>query len=167
MISNDIRARNNVLGTWFALAAILMLFTALTSAYVFRRGLDADWQAMRAPGLIFFSTAVLLASSATLEISRRSARVVRWLVATGLLGFAFVAGQLLVWNQLATAGVRLATTTHSSFFYLLTAVHALHLLGGIVALSRCWPGGAAAIALYWHFLTGLWLYILVILFVWR
>jgi len=99
-----------------------------------------------------------------------------WLTVTTLLGLAFLAGQLLAWRQLVAAGVYLSSYPHSSFFYLLTGAHGLHLAGGIGALLyavRRAPAAATAaaaldvadpVAAYWHFLTGLWIYLFVILF---
>jgi cytochrome c oxidase subunit 3 len=151
---------------WFALAAILMLFMGLISAYVVRRGLDPNWQAIRIPEIALINTAVLLASSFTLEIGRRSHKAHRWLLAAVILGLVFVAGQAVVWRQLAEAGFYLDTNAHASFVYVFIALHGLHLLGGILALIRITlaAGGVAVIALYWHFLDGLWLFLLVVLF---
>jgi cytochrome c oxidase subunit 3 len=193
------RPRNGVLGMWFALAGIMMLFMALTSAYVVRRGLDPDWQAIRMPALAVVNAAILLASSVTFEQARRAMRrgaraADRWLFATWSLGLAFVAGQLVVWRQLADAGLYLSNNAHSSFFYVLTALHAAHLAGGILALSwLMWmppakmalsPGGSYGVnrgpasladrerwtgvaALYWHFMDGLWVYLLLLLFAFK
>ena len=144
---------------WFALAAILMLFMGLTSAYVVRRGLDPQWQAIRVPGVALVNAALLLASSLTLEIGARRM--------TCVLGLAFIAGQIFLWRQLAEAGLYLSTNPHASFVYLLTALHALHVLGGIIALSWVRGGNVAVAALYWHFVGGLWVYLLVVLFVWK
>jgi cytochrome c oxidase subunit 3 len=184
---------------WFALAGVMMLFMALTSAYVVRRGLDPDWQTIRMPGLALVNAAVLLASSVTFEISRRAMRrsarrADGWLVVTWSLGLVFVAGQLVVWRQLADTGLYLSTNAHSSFFYVLTALHAAHLAGGILALSwLMWmPAGKMALnaggaygvsrapasaadrerwigvtAHYWHFMDGLWVYLLLLLFAFK
>jgi cytochrome c oxidase subunit 3 len=157
---------------WFALAAILMLFMGLTSAYVVRSGLDPHWQAIPFPRIALANTMLLITSSVTLEAGRRS-WAARWFVLTWTLGLAFLAGQLLTWTQLAAAGLYLSTNPHASFFYVLTALHGMHLLGGIAALS--WllrgfppdPGRAAVVALYWHFLGVLWVYILIVLFAWN
>lgn len=143
---------------WFALAAILMLFMGLTSAYVMRRGLDPQWEAILVPRIALVNAALLLASSLTLEIGARRM--------TCILGLAFIAGQIFLWRQLAAAGLYLSTNPHASFIYLLTALHALHLLGGIIALSRVRGPGVAVVALYWHFMAGLWIYLLLVLFVW-
>jgi len=165
------------------LAAIVMLFAAFTSALVVRKGMSTDWVSTALPPVIYLNTFILLFSSLTLEFSRRSLTAglersfVSWLYATVILGLAFVAGQLLVWRQLATRGVYLATNPSSSFFYLLTAAHGVHLLGGIVALfylvlrARCIaaapkrPVSVDLTAIYWHFMDGLWVYILFLLMV--
>jgi cytochrome c oxidase subunit 3 len=162
------------LGILFALAGIAMLFIAMTSAYVVRHGLDPDWRAIRMPSILLINTAVLLASSVTMEKARHSPGLNRWLAATLLLGLAFLGGQLIAWQQLSAKGIYLSTNPHSSFFYLLTGIHGLHLLGGIVAFSYLLlttPGRRTraidAAALYWHFMDGLWVYLLVLLFRWR
>jgi len=163
------------------LGTVTMLFIGFTSAYILRRA-SADWQPLAAPPVLWLNTALLLASSAGLEAARRRLRgwdlagSERWLLATGLLGLLFVAGQYVGWRQLAARGIFLATNPHSSFFYVLTAVHALHLLGGLgwfVAAIRRFrrmaylPGedGLRLFAIYWHFLGGLWVYLLLLLFV--
>jgi cytochrome c oxidase subunit 3 len=144
---------------WFAIAAILMLFMGLTSAYVMRRGLDPQWQPIALPNIALINTALLLASSVTLELGRK------W--AARVLALAFVVGQLLLWRQLAAAGFYLSTNAHASFVFVLTGLHGVHLLGGVVALN--WANGTrcAAVRLYWHFLAGLWVYLMSVLFAWR
>ena len=98
---------------------------------------------------------------------------------TCLLGTAFLAGQLWLWRMLGQQGIYLSGNPHSSFFYLLTGVHGAHLLGGMVALvyltARNWSSGTRVpgkislnvTAIYWHFMDGLWIYLLVLLFFWR
>jgi cytochrome c oxidase subunit 3 len=172
---------NGVIGVAAVLAAVVMLFIAFTSAYLFRRD-QAGWPSLAVPPLLWVNTAVLLASSAALERARRRIRVGdaaglrHGLEATGVLGVVFVLGQLGAWRQLVAQGVFLATTPHSAFFFLLTGAHALHLLGGLVALaavSRKAAGGRYAprahagldaFALYWHFMTVLWVYLFALLF---
>ena len=161
------------LGMGLGMAGITMMFIALTSAYVVRQGLDPNWRRVRMPDILLINTLVLLASSATLEKTRRARSAVNgWLGATILLGIAFVGGQLTAWRQLSAQGVYLSTNAHSSFFYLLTGLHGLHLTGGILALGYLassvrrpnWERWSEATALYWHFMGALWVYLLILLF---
>jgi cytochrome c oxidase subunit III len=167
-------------GIWLALAAILMFFMALVSAYLVRKGTGSDWRAVALPRVVWLNTAVLLLSSIALEASHRAwerdqAPAFRawWATATAL-GLFFLGGQYVAWRQLAAAGVYLASNPSSSFFYLLTAAHGLHLAGGLAALlyvlSRGWirlhatAGVAAEVAsIYWHFMDGLWVFLLLVL----
>ena len=162
------------------LAAIVMFFMALASSYIVRKGLGNDWQSMPMPKVVWFNTAVLLVSSATIILARRKldggdreAFRSWWWVTTGL-GLLFLSGQIIAWRQLAAAGMMLATNPSSSFFYLLTAAHGAHLAGGILALfyvtfrqwkrSRISQATAAELtAIYWHFMDGLWVFLLVLL----
>lgn len=177
------------IGMWVGLASVLMLFTALSSAYIVRAAGASDWRPLNMPRLLWLSTGLILTSSFTLEISRRSLRsgreqmFSRWLLATLLLGLGFLVTQFLSWRQLVAQGVYLASNPHSSFFYLLTGVHGLHLLGGIIGLDylllRTWrkreathaearrQATADAVSIYWHFMDALWLYLFGLLFFWR
>jgi len=171
-------------GIWVALAAITMSFAALTSALVVRQGSGMDWQHITLPPILYANTVVLLASSVTLEIARRRiagyvrgieshvARPMRWLVITLSLGLLFVAGQYVGWLQLKADGLFLATNPNSSFFYVFTGVHGLHVLGGLAGLvyvisklnrSILRRSTFAAAAQYWHFMDILWLYLLWVL----
>ena len=170
-------------GMMMALAAITMFFAAFTSAYIVRKGLSDDWRTLSLPFLMWPNTFILLASSLTLEKARRCLsepdKFRRWWWATTLLGIGFVFGQLLVWSQLRAGGVYVHTNPSSSFFYVLTGAHAVHLFGGIVALlylsTRMWraswftPGATTVgvTALYWHFMDGLWIYLLLLILLWR
>ncbi|MEO8636646.1 MAG: cytochrome c oxidase subunit 3 [Gemmatimonadales bacterium] len=160
-------------GVWIGIATITMSFTAYTSAMVVRQGSGADWQHVALPRILYVNTLLLLLSSGTLEAGRRRLSVA-WLSITMALGLLFIAGQVLAWRELASLGVYLATNPASDFFYIFTALHGLHLLGGIVALgyvmvrlrvSRGGPPLAAlsAASLYWHFMAVLWLYLLLVL----
>ena len=177
------------IGMWVGMESILMLFTALSSAYIVRAASANDWQPLRMPRVLLFSTAILIVSSITLEFARRKMRSTAQsahkslLAVTTILGFGFLASQLFAWKQLAQQGIYVASNPHSSFFYLLTATHAVHLLGGLAGLmfltlrSRFRMDdevGAAksqaqtdAITLYWHFMDALWVYLFVLLFFWR
>ncbi len=191
--SRDASPQQYRIGMWLALAAILMMFAALSSAYVFRSTrTQQNWQAFAVPLMLWVSTALILTSSATFEVARRALHrgereVYRlWLIVSLLLGLGFLVSQLLAWRQLVGQGIYLATNPHSSFFYLLTGLHAVHLLGGIFGMSylmlragRRSPkqgegdkeakqrASVDAIGLYWHFMDGLWVYLFALLFLWR
>lgn len=174
------------IGMWVALASILMLFTALSSAYIVRAASSSDWQPLKMPRILLLSTGLILISSGTLEAARRKLKDAssnahrRWLLLTVALGIGFLAAQLLAWRQLVRQGVYVASNPHSSFFYLLTAAHGAHLLGGLAALAylslrRRAPqdnqlavakaqAGADAVTIYWHFMDFLWIYLFVLLF---
>ena len=164
------------IGILLGLAAISMMFIGLTSAYVVSQGLSPVWTQVRLSPLILINTAVLLLSSYTMEKARRGApgeRVrhgasAKWLLGTLLLGVAFLAGQIGVFSQLAQAGLYLNTGRQASFYYVLTGLHGLHILGGIFALA--WTSAhikattLEVTSLYWHFMSGLWLYLLMVIF---
>lgn len=174
-----------VTGIWLALAAILMFFMALTSSFIVRKGLSSDWAPFPFPPILWFNTGVLLASSFTLTAARRflarglPGAFQSWWTITTALGLVFLVGQLFAWWQLAAAGIYLASNPSSSFFYLLTATHGIHLLGGMVVLLwvgfRCWPEDArlslptaATISgIYWHFMDGLWIFLFLLLWLGR
>ena len=180
-------------GVWVGIATITMSFAAYSSAMVVRQGSGADWQHVRLPSLLYVNTLVLLASSGTLELGRRQLRWswlraaadggpepgsvpqgIGWLYLTLALGLLFITGQLLAWRDLANQGLFLASTPNSAFFYVFTALHAVHLLGGVAALAYVLhrlrhaaggpPEGAlGAASLYWHFMDVLWVYLLLVL----
>jgi cytochrome c oxidase subunit 3 len=173
-------------GVWIGIATIAMSFAAYTSALMVRQTGALDWQHFRLPPVLYLNTALLLVSSGTFATARRqllhappdeASRGGTWLVGTLVLGLLFLAGQLVAWRDLAAQGLFLATNPSSAFFYVLTALHGLHLLGGIVALGwlvfRVRRAGARApvelsaqldaTGLYWHFMDVLWLYLLVVL----
>lgn len=167
---------------WVFLASITMTFAALTSALIVRQGGALDWRHLQLPSILFLNTVVLLVSSVTLEIGRRQVAAfvggqiakdaARLLNVTLGLGLLFVAGQFIAWFQLRAQGVYLATNPSSSFFYLFTAAHGLHLLGGLGGLLRVIlklknralrRSTLDATARYWHFMDVLWVYLLVLL----
>jgi cytochrome c oxidase subunit 3 len=174
---------------WVGLASIAMMFTALSSAYIVRAASANDWFPLAMPRVLLASTAIILISSGTLEVARRKLKASMfsgysgWLLITGLLGFVFLGSQLIAWRQLRAQGVYVATNPHSSFFYLLTAAHAVHLIGGLLALlylvvrTRRSAGqtvidarrraAADAVSIYWHFMDVLWIYLFLLLFFWR
>jgi cytochrome c oxidase subunit 3 len=199
------RLRRARLGLLVALTPILMLFVSFSSAYVVRQGLPTldprtnalvrDWIPVTLPKLLLINTGVLILSSVFMELARRQIKgqaalalaesapevsvadhmKVPWLSLTLVLGLAFLLGQWMAWRQLAANGFYVATTPSSSFVYLLTGTHAIHLMGGVLAL---FIAGIASLlrrsvatrsivvdvtAWYWHFMAGLWIYILCLL----
>jgi cytochrome c oxidase subunit III len=168
------------LATWLVMTGVTMLFAGLSSAYVVLRGSPA-WQTIELPPLLWVNTLVLIASSVTLEIARFSVKrdrqrdVSLWLGFSAVLGIAFLTGQLVVWRELVHAGVYLPSTLHSSFFYVLTSVHGLHIIGGIIALGFVFQAGVRGRlspasheplklgALYWHFMDAVWISLFLLL----
>jgi cytochrome c oxidase subunit III len=173
-------------GIWVVLASITMSFAAFTSALIVRQGSSLDWRHLSLPRILYFNTLLLLASSFTLEVGRRQvgsymsgrkagiAHPARWLYITLFLGLLFVAGQYAAWLQLRAEGLFLATNPSSSFFYVLTAAHALHVLGGLGGLTRVIrrfnrsilrKSTLDATSHYWHFMDALWVYLLLLLWI--
>jgi cytochrome c oxidase subunit 3 len=162
------------------LATVLMLFASFTAALLVRRA-GHDWVPVELPRLVWVNAAVILASSIAVEMGRQAvaAGVVPLAltrVAAGLvLGVLFLAGQVLAWQALAARGVFLPTSPHAAFFYLLSAVHGAHVLGGIGALAWAVRGLTRSprrpltravlthVAVFWHVVGGLWIYLLALL----
>jgi cytochrome c oxidase subunit III len=171
-------------GIWLALFTISMSFAAFTSALFVREG-TPDWGHISLPSILYLNTLLLLCGSATIEISRihlsagrmieaaNSRKSTIWLLLTLFLGIAFCAGQYLAWHQLRAQGIYLATNPNSSFFYVLTFMHVLHLLVGVAVLAYLTARLATShstfrrslfdsAAIYWHFLGVLWVYLFVL-----
>jgi len=171
------------IGLGVFLAVVGSLFALFISAYSMRMNM-VDWRALPVPGLLWFNTGVLVTSSIALQWAYISARrndmdgVIIGLCAGGASAVIFLIGQLLAWRQLSLAGYFVASNPANSFFYLITAVHGLHLMGGLVALSRTiakvWRGAEMTqvrlsvelCAIYWHFLLLVWLVLLGLLTGW-
>ncbi len=169
------------IGVWLLVGAITILFAAFTSTYLARRA-EADWRVGPLPPILWVNTLVLLLSSLSVQSARRSGRggrlegIRRGLALATVLGVVFLVGQVVAWRQVVAAGIYLTTNPHSSFFYLLTGMHGVHLLGGVGALGYALlaatrttdPAHALEVveptATYWHFVDGLWLYVFAILF---
>lgn len=171
---------------WVGLFAITMMFAAFTSALIVRQGASMDWQHLSVPPILYLNTFLLLLSSVTLELARKPiARYMgglrsevknpaKWLYVTLALGLLFIAGQYMAWRQLIAKGLYIWTNPNSGFFYVLTAAHAVHILGGLGGLlhviRRLNAGGLrrstlVATARYWHFMDVLWIYLLILLWV--
>ncbi|MCV3208686.1 cytochrome c oxidase subunit 3 [Mesorhizobium sp. YC-39] len=171
------------IGLGVFLAVVGCLFALFTSAYFMRMELS-DWQALPIPRLLWFNTGVLVLSSIALQCASVAARrgqidTVRLGLATaGLTALAFLVGQLMAWRELTEDGYLLASNPANSFFYLITGLHGLHIVGGLVALGRttagAWNGArperlrlsVELCAMYWHFLLFVWLAIFALLAGW-
>jgi cytochrome c oxidase subunit III len=165
---------------WVFLGVASSLFVLFISAYAMRLAL-ADWAPMPRPRLLVLNTALLVGASLVMEWTMRAARrgdadaVQRGLATSGLFTFGFLAGQLFVWKQLNDAGYLVTTNAATSFFYLFTAVHGLHVAGGLVAWARAWlrarrgadPDrvrlGVELCTTYWHYLLVVWVVIYALL----
>src|SRR2546429_1341244 len=177
------------IGVWVAISSILMLFVALSSSYIVSSASGDDWRPIVMPKVLWLSTAVILVSSFTMEVSRRSLKALndagygRWLAITLILGLGFLGSQLMAWRQLLRQGVYMASNPHSSFFYLFTAAHGVHVMGGLMALTYLIMrtrkkrgtvegelrriGAADAASIYWHFMDALWIGLFLLLFFWK
>ena len=172
------------IGMLVSLASVAMLFTSLSSAYIVRSGVTYDWYPLAVPRVMFGSTALLILGSVSIEIARRklkqglSGAYSKYLLLTGLLGAGFLVSQLIAWRQLAAQGIYISSHPHSSFFYVLTGTHGVHIAGGLLGLGFLWlrsrrlsdgkrQAAADAVSIYWHFMGALWIYLFLLLFLWR
>jgi len=171
---------------WVILAAVMMMFAALSGVYIFSSQEQRPPVAM--PRMFFVSTVLILVSSGTYKRAKRSLQQdrlrahKRWLLATLALGLGFVTSQLIGWRELANAGVYFAGHPRSTFFYFATALHGAHLLGGIGlvlyillrSLRPVWPlqveknlTWTGIVGLYWHTMDGIWLWLFGLLLIFR
>lgn len=169
---------------WAALGSIAMMFAALTSAYVVRKG-AGNWLEYQVPSIFFVSTVILLISSGTLHrsyIAFKSGNESMYksmLAITFTLGILFVILQYIGWKQLAALGVQINGNPSGSFFYVISGLHVAHVLGGIAALSVAMIHAFSLIfkvtekrknrfelvCHYWHFVDILWIYLLLFMIV--
>jgi cytochrome c oxidase subunit 3 len=175
--------RAYITGMFIALAGILMFFMAFVSAYIVRKGMpNSAWIPLQVPRILWLNTLVLIASSFTLARAHNrftandEGGFRHWWATSTILGILFVAGQIIAWRQLAAQGIFLATNPSSSFFYVFTGAHGVHLLGGILALlyvqfraTRKVARGTAIeiVSMYWHFMDGLWVFLFLLLYLGR
>lgn len=164
--------------------SILIFFLGLCSAFLALRHVNQAWVPLRLPRILWFNTAILLLSSYTLAKARRRLSALDfpafrklWRVTT-ILGSLFLAGQLIAWLQLVAGGLYIASSQATSFFYIFTAAHGAHLLGGVIALlyvaTRDFEKGRISrttavevTSYYWHFMDGLWIFLLLLLYLGR
>ena len=171
------------LAVWLVLASVTMMFMALASAFV---ALEAKAVVIAVPRVLWLSTVVILACSVTIERGRRALKrrderaFKQWLYATMALGLVFLASQVAVLLQLKASGFFLTANKRSWFAWMLTALHGIHLCGGLAALAFVLSGNRRGVwtavrrrfvvdaaTLYWHFLAGLWIFLFALLFFWR
>ncbi|HEV8426275.1 MAG TPA: cytochrome c oxidase subunit 3 [Pyrinomonadaceae bacterium] len=173
---------------WMVLAAIVMMFGALSVAYAYVMVSEEQRSPVPMPRMFFVSTALILVSSATFQRAKRSLQqdraraYLRWLLVTLGLGIAFVVSQLVGWRELSRAGVYFSGHPRSTFFYLATALHGGHLLGGIGLvfylvmrrLRPLWPLHAEkntawtrVVGLYWHAMDGIWIWLFALLLIFK
>ena len=145
------------------IATVVMLFTGFAAAYLERSTSGETWTRIKLPPIVLFSTVVLVASSVVLEWSRR--RDGKGLKLAIALGFVFVVGQTIAFFQLRDEGVFISSNPHAAFFYLLTGLHALHVVGGMIALLAAAkkPTALPFARTFWHFMGGVWIYVLMVL----
>ena len=161
------------LGLFVFLAVVASLFSLFISAYMMRMELG-DWRPLPDPDLLWLNTGALVFSSIALQWARVAARneqvkTVRYgMIAGGFFAFAFMAGQLMAWQQLVDSGYLAQSNPANAFFYLITGLHALHLLGGLVVWGITTVKLLGGIelgrirlsielcAVYWHFLLVIW-----------
>lgn len=162
-------------GLWVFLAVVASFFGLFVSAYSMRM-MMSDWQPMPEPRLLWINTALLVLGSVAFEWTRHAAdtgspaRVKSGLLVAGLLSMGFLVGQLIAWQQLNASGYFASDNAANAFFYLLTGLHGVHLLGGLAVwgrtTGRMWAGTAQLgevrlsvqlCAVYWHFLLLVWL----------
>lgn len=169
---------------WLFIGSVAMLFAAFTSAYIVRQA-EGNWLYFDLPNLFYITSGIILLSSFTLqwaywEAKKDNLERVKMLVSvTTFLGVAFLVGQVMAWNELVDHSIYLVGNPSGSFIYILTGLHGVHLIGGIVFLLivlnstfrfKIHSKNLAQIEMcltYWHFLGGLWLYLFVFLILYR
>ena len=175
---------------WFVLLVVVMTFGGLIGAYVVIATNGAiEWAPFNLPVQVWISTVIILASSVTYELFHRAversdlAASRKYLVATAILGGVFIASQLLAWLELVNRGLYMRGNPYAGFFYILTGAHALHVIGGMIAigavLRRSWYPAVSdaehtyrfnltkAVGWYWHLMGGLWIVLFLLLGFWK
>lgn len=163
---------------WLAIGSIVMMFAGLTSAVIVKRN-QADWQGFTIPKIFWFSSAVILGTSLTVQMAlrafkERAMRAYRSLItATALGGILFIVLQFKGFEALWAQNIHFTNSVGGSFLYIIFGLHALHVVGGIVALLVLFARGFSfrtrnyspvpveIVSVYWHFVDILWLYLFV------
>lgn len=169
---------------WLAIGSIIMMFAGLTSAYIVK-GEQAGWTTVVVPNMFYYSTGVMLISSLTMQVALKSFKERNMkqyrslLTVTAVLGLAFIAMQIIGFKQLFQSGVKLEGGSGAGqFLYIIFGLHALHVLGGAIALLLMFFKAFSAkirsyntvpvevVSTYWHFVDLLWIYLFVF-FLWK
>ena len=168
---------------WVVLAAVIMMFAALSSIYIMSS--EDERQPVAMPRMFLVSTGLILVSSGAFHKAKRSLQreqpraYRKWLLVTLVLGIGFLLSQFIGWRELARAGVYFAGHPRSTFFYLATALHGAHLVGGIglviyLALRRVLPldteksaTWTTVVGLYWHTMGGIWVWLFLLLLIFK
>ena len=165
MNAEMIREDHQKLGLWMFLATVTMLFAAFTSAYIVRRS-GSDWRHVALPPILWVNSGVLLASSIAVEFAHLQCARGRWRASTAAmlvacaLGLVFLGGQVVAWRQMVASGVYLPTSPHSSFFFMLTGVHAVHVVAALAVLAwGTWTLRLSVCRTFWHYLGGVWIFL--------
>jgi cytochrome c oxidase subunit 3 len=187
---DDVNRDKSRVISWFVLLVVLMTFGGLIGAYVVIATNGAiEWQPFSLPAQVWISTFIIAVSSITYELYRRAVegrdllKSRRYLVSTAALGGVFIASQLIAWIELVNRGLYMRGNPYAGFFYILTAAHAIHVIGGMVALGailrRSWyqavnetenvyrANVARAVGWYWHLMGGLWIVLFLLLGFWK
>ena len=167
-------ANNKAVTLTIFLAVATSVFALFISAYTIRME-EPDWRPVTEPMLLWINTAILILASIAYHWTRNAAvrgeqdKLKPGLAASGALTVLFLLGQLVAWQQLNAAGYALDSNVANAFFYLLTAVHGIHMLGGLWVWARStmkvWSGADAdsvrlsieLCTVYWHFLLLVWI----------
>lgn len=177
---NQSKIHPHKLALWVGIGSIIMMFAAFTSAYVVRRA-AGNWLEFKLPDIFMVNTVVILLSSLTIHLaytgfkSGNEQRYKRMLIATFLLGLAFVVLQYKGWEALTTMGATFTVNPSSSFIYVISGLHAAHVLGGVSALTVALTHAYVLpykptlrrrqrfelVVQYWHFVDILWIYLMV------
>lgn len=177
---------------WMGIAAMVMMFAGFTSAYIVKKGDAETWVNFSLPTVFYLSTLFIVLSSGTMHwalISFKRDQMQRYrtlIIATLVLGTAFIVSQVVGWQSLVAQGFNLSKEVSADFFYVISGAHALHVFGGIVLLIAAWAGIASKLkngtaglvsaasgdkrkfrveltVTYWHFVDALWIYLFIFL----
>jgi len=179
-IEEDLRLHPQKVLLWVGMVSIVMLFAALSSALIVRQG-EGNWNYFAMPWVFWLTSGIVLLSSGTMYLAVKATRngnlstQITWLWVSALLGIAFIVGQFTGWVYLAESGIYFRDNPSNSFLIILTGLHGLHLIGGIIAIifvlvktllfkyKRGETLGIELCSTYWHFMGVLWIYLFLFL----